>query len=480
MAELEKSELLSPDFPRRAGMSHAQVAADAPTYRRANMADADAASAAMVPGIYATRAIEALGKARHEPSVPLLIQLWSNCPIRDVWMSAGAALLAIGTPEALAALGAHLDEYDPDGRITGVAVNAIFRADPPGAYDRLIGYFDALRLGAPGGKAVPFRVIKLLGPIARDSNGGLRWIDPDASRWLSADPRWIDLCVALRRDKELRDISAHVLDYVDPAELTAAMKRVELAQGKQGRAPARSASKGDLVARYQRGEHVEVWQELRRIKAIDGALREEALAVSVETMRRVARCCDLAAERLAAEGWVALFGHLRAAPEPDLPVLLAALEGAAGSPVPPSLIAFWQVVGAIDFVWDYGQAQAAPNFGLDLDLTQLDPLAIQAAGVAGALWLDERSPGDLDAPSPLWLAPDRLYKANISGGDPYHVELPFHGADPPFRGEPHGLSFVDYLRLALRWGGFPGLEAHSGSAAVKNFVSRMTVDFEPF
>ena len=479
MVELEKSELLSPDFPRRCGMSHAQVASDAAAYHRANAAAA-APAGTLVAGIIARHAIEALAKARHEPAVSLLIRLWSNCPIQEVWMAAGAALLAIGTPEALAALSAGLDEYDPNGRITTLAVRAIFRADPAGAYDRLIGYFDPQRLAAPGGKAAPFRVIKTLGPIGKDSKGALQWVDPNAPQWFRADPRWLDPCIALRyANKQLRDIATHVIDYVDPAELAAAVARVKAAQGKRGGAP-RRASKADLVARYRRGDHIEVWRELRRFGAIDGALREEALAVAVETMRRVARCCDLAAERLSAEGWVALFGPLRSAPEPDLAKLLARLEQAAGSPVPPSLLAFWQVVGAVDFVWDYEQAQAAPAFGLELNLTEMDPLAIQAAAAAGAMWLDERSAGDLDAPSPLWLAPDRLHKANISGGDPYGIELPFRGADPPFDGEPHDLPFVDYLRLAFRWGGFPGLEEHAESAAVQSFVSRMAADFEPF
>jgi hypothetical protein len=479
MVELEKSELLSSDFPRRYGLSHAQVASDPAAYHRANAAAA-APAGTLVAGIIATQAIEALAKARHEPAVSLLIRLWSNCPIEKVWMAAGAALLAIGTSEALAALSAGLDEYDPDSRITTFAVRAIFRTDPAGAYDRLIGYFDPQRLAAPGGKAVPFRVIKALGPTGEDRNRVRTWVDPDAPLWFRADPRWLELCIALRRDnKQLRDIAAHVIDCVDPAELAAAVAQVKAAQGKRGRRRRRTPV-GDLVTRYRGGEHVEVWQALRRFESIDGALREEALAVAVETMRRVARCCDLAAERLSAEGWVALSGHLRSAPDPHLPQLLAALENAAGSPVPPSLLAFWQVVGAVDFVWDYRQGQAAPALGLDIDLIGMDPLAIDAADAPCALWLDNRSPGDLDAPSPLWLAPDSLHKANTSGGDPYSIYLPFRGADPPFDGEPHDLPFVDYLRLALRWGGFPGLEEHAGSPAVQAFVSRMTADFEPF
>jgi hypothetical protein len=42
----------------------------------------------------------------------------------------------------------------------------------------------------------------------------------------------------------------------------------------------------------------------------------------------------------------------------------------------------------------------------------------------------------------------------------YTMELPNAAADAPFDGEPHNTGFVDYLRIAFRWGGFPGWERH--------------------
>jgi hypothetical protein len=227
MRELEASELLSPGAARRPHLSHSQVAADPSSYWRAIQAMNDAAPAggSVLPGILARQAIEALGKARHEPAVPVLIRFWSDCPIREVWMAAGGALLAIGASEALAALSDRLDEYDPDGRITMFAVRAVFQADPASAYDRLAGCFDRERLAAPGGVAVPFRVVKALGPVGRDADGALVWVDPSASDWFRADPRWLDLCVALREDEQLRDIIEHVLDYADPDDLAAGAAR---------------------------------------------------------------------------------------------------------------------------------------------------------------------------------------------------------------------------------------------------------------
>jgi hypothetical protein len=36
--------------------------------------------------------------------------------------------------------------------------------------------------------------------------------------------------------------------------------------------------------------------------------------------------------------------------------------------------------------------------------------------------------------------------------------LPSAGMDALLENERHGLSLVDYLRLAFQWGGFPGFE----------------------
>jgi hypothetical protein len=40
----------------------------------------------------------------------------------------------------------------------------------------------------------------------------------------------------------------------------------------------------------------------------------------------------------------------------------------------------------------------------------------------------------------------------------YAITLPNPAADAPLKGERHGVSFVEYLRIVFRWGGFPGWE----------------------
>src|SRR6185295_5560194 len=135
-------------------------------------------------------------------------------------------------------------------------------------------------------------------------------------------------------------------------------------------------------------------------------------------------------------------------------------------PLPLSLVAFWEVVGSVDFV---GMHPEWPN--------GLDPLVVIPPD--GALSSLYEEGGDED--SAEWfvgLAPDDVHKDNESGGDMYGVALPNPSADFVFMNESHNLPFVSYLRLAiLRWGGFPGLD---GSSAAFEPLGELVAGLEPF
>ncbi len=64
-----------------------------------------------------------------------------------------------------------------------------------------------------------------------------------------------------------------------------------------------------------------------------------------------------------------------------------------------------------------------------------------------------------DFPHFLTLSGDRKSKAGIYSIECYSMEMPNPGADAPF-GDWHKTSFVNYLRIAFRWGGFPGWERY--------------------
>lgn len=209
----------------------------------------------------------------------------------------------------------------------------------------------------------------------------------------------------------------------------------------------------NYLERYQNGEYEQVWKELQDLGA---SVREEpyyaqAKEVATETMRRVRRNCERIISRLQTLGYV--FGTFPdgtrrsykvkplTPPSARMQADCEQLEAEAG-PLPISLVAFWQEVGAIDWV---GMHRSWPM--------GLDPLVVDPPeGPLSDLY-------DEDEEVFAALAPDEFHKDNVSGGDPYGLLLPNHSADFLFMYERHDLFFVPYLRLAiLRWGGFPGLE----------------------
>lgn len=368
------------------------------------------------------------------------------------------------------------------------AALALFDDDPDGAFDRLAVLFGPTRLSTPGGTGVAIAVLGIFCPtgfrIGRDGAEVPRWADAAAPSWLHGDPRWIEMCVRFRRDPQLGRVARWVLRYGDREAVSAALAAARESESTTV-ARTRSRAVGDLLTRYRKGEHEAVWKELRSHEVIAGDFRDEALAVAAETMARVRRNADVLAERLAARGWVALSGSMRSEPSAAGARVVQRIETFTGSALPASLRAFWQVVGGIDLVWDHSGGEKAPDLVLALDLARMDPLAVLPPDRAEYVldeWRDQRAGVDPDLADPyrLDLAPDAAHKASGGGGAAYCVELPFLGADPIFINEPHQLPFVDYLRLAFRWGGFPGLEKHADLAEVRALLSDLAKGLEPF
>lgn len=236
----------------------------------------------------------------------------------------------------------------------------------------------------------------------------------------------------------------------------------------------------NYLERYKNGKYQQVWDELQTLGAdvFNEPYAAQAQAVAAETVRRVQRNCELITSRLQTLGYV--FGTFPdgtrrsytveplTLPFDQMQADMDELESAAG-PLPLSLKAFWQEVGAVDFV---GMHPSWPD--------GLDPLVVDPPEGALAMLYDEEEYEE-GAEGARWfaaLAPDDLHKDNVSGGDPYGVQLPNPSADFPFMYEPHNLLFVPYLRFAiLRWGGFPGLE---GSGIHFEPLESLTADLEPF
>ena len=359
-------------------------------------------------------------------------------------------------------------------------VRAIFRADPLTAYDRLAPSVVAQDTTSA---TIGDVTLSLLAPSSFSYDGTAHWTEPDAPSWLELDPRWLTLCAELSQDRRHGDTARAVLrhagsDLVLPALEAARAKRAPLP------APLTRAT-GDLPARYRAGDHMGAWREARAVGAVAGDLRAEIVALADETMARVARNVALVSERLQQAGWRTL-DPLRTLPEHADAERMAAIERMTGGLLPPSLEAFWRIVGGVCWVWDYDQDEAPSINGLDLSRIDTDAFWIVSCATVERLcfeeWEDQRDEihPDLVGPFQLELSPDRLHKMNVSGGPSHGIELPFRGADPPFQQEDRSLPFVDYLRDCFAWAGFPHLSHHADQAAVHRFIDRMGQGLEPF
>jgi len=201
--------------------------------------------------------------------------------------------------------------------------------------------------------------------------------------------------------------------------------------------------------RYNAGEHRAVWRELNDLGE---DVRQEpnaadALAVTYETMERVNENIRTLVERLTTLGYRFSSRAPHQPPGKKTGKQLQTLERLVG-PLPLSLRAFYDVVGAVDLL---GRHPGLIPRGTSI---ASDPLVVY--GVDDAL--QEVESMDEDEAGEITIAPDDLHKENVSGGDPYTIAVPDRRADAIVLNERHDLLFVDYLRLCCRLGGFPGYD----------------------
>lgn len=272
-----------------------------------------------------------------------------------------------------------------------------------------------------------------------------------------------------------------------------------------------------FTRRYHDGEHEEVWAEL---VALGDAVRLEPLFsdaqdVARETMLRVRENAPMVIDHLMELGFVfgqGLFGdytletqeHLRqqfpliGEPTPDSVTALTTFESAWGS-LPLSLHAFYEVVGSVNLVGQF-PSDLSIRFARE-ELRQrstdpewrpyitygLDPLFVYPLSGMHTRFLSEYDGEDVSprpgvTPIRFPVAPDSCIKYGESGGGEYTLDMPSLAADGRLRLERHDTTFVNYLRICFRWGGFPGLELAPSPRRPKisEMVSHLTQRLIPF
>lgn len=157
-------------------------------------------------------------------------------------------------------------------------------------------------------------------------------------------------------------------------------------------------------------------------------------------------------------------------------------EASFGGPIPLSLRAWYEVVGSVSLIGSHevlafrdaqsgapamyvspalihgaeGQARLERLRSIGMNVATDVPVAADLP-LADPLVVRPELEADADYACVV-VAPDELQKAGISG-DAYCMDVPDASADAIFQ-DWHRVNFVDYLRIAFRWGGFPGWERY--------------------
>jgi hypothetical protein len=247
--------------------------------------------------------------------------------------------------------------------------------------------------------------------------------------------------------------------------------------------------------RYQKGLHQEVYDELLVLQeqVFEEPIYDEALAVAREMMRRVRHNIELLIPRLEHREYDFGAGFFNEEDSPELvrqmmedaPIFrpsdektstqVARLEQLVG-PLPLSLKCWYEEVGSVNLI---GLFPDQDNEVFELrDGVKWDPLFMYSAEIAVQMATLHSESGAWRRDPTLSLSPDRWFKYGYGGSGAYSVRLPCRAFDAPLLLEEHHTTFVNYLRICLRYGGFPGLKGDL--RLPRDLIEFLTKDFLPF
>jgi hypothetical protein len=213
--------------------------------------------------------------------------------------------------------------------------------------------------------------------------------------------------------------------------------------------------------RYEAGDREGAWADLQAlgVRVREDPYAADALAVSFETMARVRANVETIARRLIQMGYL-FFHNTNPVAKPVLhPPAESALsqvlriEEEVG-PLPLSIRAWFQIGGEVDLTGvhprlSFIRGQTSERTALEWDLVFSDPLVIYGVESASKCVEHMGVVGFSDCAS--------VKADSHDGGDPYTLLLGSAGADCLIHGyHPEEFTFVQYLRQAFEFGGFPG------------------------
>jgi hypothetical protein len=222
-----------------------------------------------------------------------------------------------------------------------------------------------------------------------------------------------------------------------------------------------------LYDRYISGQTEQVYQHILALEkeAFSPAYQNDIDQVLTELFNRVAYNLNIIYAELKTINYLFKtefkynFERPLHKPLPETSVLLEKLDKAVNpfGFVPLSLKYFYEIVGGVNFVWDYDTNE---SFMWQLaDPIQIASLDAVVDTVTGKYWHKELREIVAEEEIPyLELSADDLHKDNISGGPPYSLEITKHpSVDSLFINEPNNTTFIDYLRICIDNCGFPSI-----------------------
>ena len=222
---------------------------------------------------------------------------------------------------------------------------------------------------------------------------------------------------------------------------------------------------GRWLQRYQSGECEQVWNEMTGLGPDIRSRKYLTAAESVahETMRRARSNIEVLVTRLNSMGyrfWEP--DQMWQRPDEDEKEVWARLQE-DGATLPLSLAAWIERVGRVNLNGSH-PALAAMEGEPHFHGFYADPLMVAPdAGWTEEEWNAARDNGTAEIE--VILGWNDVGKAGLyldSQVDVmYTVAIPASGADARVEHEWHDAHFIQYLRIAFRWGGFPGWERYS-------------------
>lgn len=217
----------------------------------------------------------------------------------------------------------------------------------------------------------------------------------------------------------------------------------------------------NLYKRYIEGQEIQVWNEIHESNTQEklGLNWTDATLVLEETIKRIKHNINILSSNLLNSEFKIFYSsnQFKSTAEYDS-ILLARLKNNIKDfgYMPLSLEYLYKNINQINFLLTPSNNQPRPF--LYSDPLFIDSLENVLANMEDGSWaenMEENEDEGLDLY--IEVSPDYYHKDNISGGEPYGIQLTKDlQIDTEIVNTPYGaIHFIDYLRMSFNYAGFP-------------------------